>query len=168
MCSSNVLWFRGSKDGFSLKRPVRNHQAGWASKKCTRLWRQAHETHHMFGPLLGVQASFFPAGAMDFCQTWGLCDTKKKGSQPWGDQKKGSAIRSIRAAGKRDTSSRHVRRSGAATWPHFAVAGAILSTDGMEKTQNAMVRGPTPHFCRKSRRIVLFSHLQLAFWQGAS
>jgi len=27
------------------------------------------------------------------------------------------------------------------TWPHFFVAGAILYTDGMEKSQNALVRG---------------------------
>ena len=28
------------------------------------------------------------------------------------------------------------------TWPHFFVAGAVLLTGGLEKMQNALVRGP--------------------------
>ena len=41
------------------------------SKKCTRLWREAHfevkmyKTHQRFGPLLDVQMSFRVAGARD-------------------------------------------------------------------------------------------------------
>ena len=33
------------------------------------------------------------------------------------------------------------------TWPHFFVAGAVLQTDGMEKSQNALVRGR--QFCTR-------------------
>ena len=45
------------------------------------------------------------------------------------------------------------------TWLHYLVAGAMLKTGGVEKSQNALVRGP-PHstfqFWRKSRRIASF------------
>ena len=48
------------------------------------------------------------------------------------------------------------------TWPnfYFFVAGAILETHGVEKSQNALVRGrrlhSNCHFWRKSRRIASF------------
>ena len=59
---------------------------------------------------------------------------------------------------------RWFRVTGAAlrmTWHQFFVAGPVLLTGGVEKSQNALVRGlsalhSTFHFWRKSRRIALF------------
>ena len=53
---------------------------------------------------------------------------------------RGVAFSSIRSSGL----LRRFSVTGATlrmTWPHFFVAGAILSTDGMEKLQNAVVGG---------------------------
>ena len=53
---------------------------------------------------------------------------------------RGVAVWSIRSSGL----LRWFRVKGTAlrmTWHHFFVAGAVLSTGGLEKTQNALVRG---------------------------
>ena len=59
---------------------------------------------------------------------------------PGGDFLRGVAFWSIRSSGL----LRCVCVTGAAlrmTWHHFFVAGAVLSTGGLEKSQNALVRG---------------------------
>ena len=87
--SRNTLFFQwfvapeGRKVG-SLKRRVRSHVVRWEMKNCTPLWREAHfqvniytsksecTKHHMFAPLLDVEAWFCVAGARDSppCPKW--------------------------------------------------------------------------------------------------
>ena len=123
-----------------------------------------------FGPLLDVQMSFRVAGARDCgpCQKWAkregfvafpktmagvghlkrICKdafsvagaVQELLGGPGADFLRGVAFWSIRSSGL----LRWCCVTGAALpmiWHHFFVAGAVLQTDGLEKSQNALVRG---------------------------
>ena len=95
--------------------------------KCTK--------HTMYGPLLDVQISFRVAGARDCapCQKW----TKREGfvAFPKTMARGGTFEEDLQRCIFRG------RRSTRDIWHHFFVAGAMLSTRGLEKSQNALVRG---------------------------
>ena len=124
----------------------------------------------MFGPLLDVQMSFRLAGARDSapCQKWakrvGFVAVSKvltgvgHVQRIWQDAFSAAGavptdmfIRDVRKSGswfpERGCILEHPRSfcvTGAAlcmTWHHFFVAGAILQRHGLEKSQNALVRG---------------------------
>ena len=146
--SRNTVFFQwfvapeGRKVG-SLKRRVRSQLARWEMKNCTPLWREAHfevkmyKTHQVrttFGHLKRIcKDAFSVAGAIQ--ETF---SSELLGGQG-ADFLRGVDFWSIRSSGL----LRWFRVTGTAlrmTW-HFFVACAVLSTGGLEKSQNALVRG---------------------------
>ena len=150
------------------------------SKKCTRLWCEAHFEGKMY-KTPHVRTTFWRSDAVLRVRHKGLC-TLSKVSKTWGycgifknDGRRGTFEEDPQrfiSRGRRSMFIRDVKRSGRwvpergcilehqifrfakmirwfcvtgaalrMTWPHFFVAGAILQTDGLEKSQNALARG---------------------------
>ena len=114
------------------------------SINCTPLWREAHfevkmyKAHQVrttFGHLKRIcKDAFSVAGAIQ--ETFSLELLGGQGA----DFLRGVAFWSIRSSGL----LRWFRVTGTAlrmTWHHFFVAGAVLMTGGLEKSQNELVRG---------------------------